>query len=124
MEKKKVMVIDDEEDFLEVIKLNLEETNKYDVRTLSSAKNIISHVHAFEPDVILSDMLMPTGGIEVCQMLNDDPVGTKIPIIIMSGLDKYEDIRKAYNVGVVDYILKPAGKKELIAKIEKALQFK
>lgn len=123
--KKKIMVVDDEEGFLKITKLNLEETNKYDVMTLSSAKDIISHVHAFKPDVILLDMLMPTiGGVEVCEMLNDDPVGSKIPIIIVSALDKNEDRLKAYKAGVVDYILKPAGKNELIVKIEKALTYK
>ena len=125
MEKKKVMVVDDEKDFLEITKLNLEETDKYEVMTLSNAKDIISHVDTFKPDVMLLDMLMPTmGGVEVCEMLNNDPVGAKIPVIIVSALDKDEDKLKAYKAGVVGYISKPAGKNDLIAKIEKALRDK
>lgn len=125
MEKKKVMIVDDEEDFLKITKLNLEETNKYEVKTLLSAKNIISEVHAFCPDVILLDLVMPTvGGIEVCEMLNQDPQSNQIPIIVVSAIRKDEDKRKAYMVGVSDYIVKPVEKNELIAKIEKALQFK
>jgi CheY-like chemotaxis protein len=125
MSKKRVLVIDDEEDFLKITKLNLEETNNYEVMALANARDVISHVHSFNPDVILLDMLMPAiGGVEVCEMLNDDPVGMKIPIIIVSALDKHEDKLKAYRVGVVYYLSKPVGKDELIAKIEKALIFK
>lgn len=125
MAKKRVLVIDDEEDYLKLTKLNLEETNNYEVMTLLSAKDIISRIHSFKPDIILLDMLMPAaGGVEACEMLNADQLGSRIPIIIVSALDKNADRLKAYKAGVVDYISKPAGKDELIAKIEKALQYK
>lgn len=125
MAKKRVLVIDDEEDYLKLTKLNLEETNNYEVMTLLSAKDIISRIHSFKPDIILLDMLMPAaGGVDACEMLNADQLGSRIPIIIVSALDKNADRLKAYKAGVVDYISKPAGKDELIAKIEKALQYK
>jgi CheY-like chemotaxis protein len=125
MEKKKILIVDDEQGFLELVKLNLEKTGNYIVLTLFSAKDIIKHVHSFKPDVILIDILMPKiGGIEACQMLNNDPLGQNIPIIAISALDKDVDKLNAYKVGVVDYIVKPIEKKELIAKIEKALQCK
>jgi two-component system phosphate regulon response regulator PhoB len=125
MEKKKVMVVDDEKDFLRITRLNLEETNRYDVMTLPNAKDILHYIHTFRPDVILLDMLMPaTGGIDVCEILNTDPIGAKIPIIIVSALDKDEDRLKAYKVGVVDYLVKPVGKSDLITKIEKVLRYK
>jgi len=122
MGKKKVMVIDDEPDFLSIVKTNLEETNNYEVKTLSSAKNLISEVYSFEPDVILLDMLMPAvGGVEACAMLNDDPVGKNIPIIIISALFKDQDKYSAYKEGINDYLVKPVGKNDLIAAIEKAI---
>lgn len=125
MAKKKILVVDDEDDYLTITKLNLEETDNYEVMTLSSSKEVVSRVHSFMPDVILLDMLMPAfGGVEVYQMLNNDSVGAGIPIIIVSALDKNEDKLKAYRVGVVDYISKPASKDTLIAKIEKALSLK
>lgn len=124
MSKKRVLVVDDEEDFLKITKLNLEE-NDYEVMTLLNSRDIIPCVHSFEPDVILLDMLMPAiGGVEVCEMLNDDPIGAKTPIIIVSALDKHEDKLKAYRVGVVYYLSKPVSKDDLIAKIEKALIYK
>ena len=119
------MAIDDEEDFLKIVKLNLVETDKYEVLTLSSVKDIISQVHSFKPDIILLDLLMPAvGGLEACEMLNNDPMGSNIPIIVLSALDKNMDKLKAYRLGVVDYLVKPIEKKDLIASIEKALQSK
>jgi CheY-like chemotaxis protein len=122
MAKSKVLVVDDEPDFLMIVKTNLEGTNNYEVKTLLTAKNIISEVYSFQPDVILLDMLMPAvGGVEACAMLNDDPIGKNTPIIIVSALFKDQDKYSAYKEGINDYLVKPVGKDELIAAIEKAL---
>jgi len=123
--KKRILVIDDEKDFLKITKLNLEETGRFEVMALSNAKDMISWLHNFKPDVILLDLLMPEiGGMEACEMLNNDPIGKGVPIIILSALEKDSDKRSAYKKGVVDYLVKPIEKKDLIAKIEKALQYK
>jgi len=123
--KKKVLVVDDETAFLRIVKLNLEETNNYEVLTLSSAEDILFQVHAFKPDIILLDILLPgIKGLEACEMLNKDSIGASTPIIILSALDKVTDKLRAFKVGVVDYLVKPIGKEELIAKIEKALRAK
>ncbi|UCB57033.1 MAG: response regulator [Candidatus Omnitrophota bacterium] len=123
--KKKIMIIDDEENFLEITKMNLEKTGNYEVATYANAKDIISHIHSFKPNVILLDLLMPgIGGVEVCQMLNDDAFASNIPIIVVSALDKDTDKLKAYKAGVVDYITKPTGVKELVNKIETAIRHK
>lgn len=124
-DKNKIMVVDDEEGFLIVTKLNLEQTGKYKVLTLSSPKGILYHIHTFKPDVVLLDVLMPeVDGIEVCDILNDDPLGSKIPVIIISALDTNKDKLRAFKAGVVDYITKPAKTEEIIAKIEKVLENK
>ena len=72
--KRKVLVVDDEADFLRLVKLNLEETGNYEVLTLLSAKDIVSQAKVFKPDIILLDIIMPgIKGIEACEMLNNDP---------------------------------------------------
>ncbi len=121
----KVLVVDDEQDFLKITKMNLEDTGRFSVETLFQTKDIIPTVHSFHPDVILLDILMPgVGGIEACQMLNDDPVGGGTPIIILSALDKEQDKKKAFRLGVVDYLVKPVEKSEIISRIEKAVKLK
>jgi DNA-binding response OmpR family regulator len=123
--KRKVMLVDDEEHFLKITKINLEKTGKYEVETISDAADIVSRVKSFNPDIILLDILMPkVDGVEVCKMLNGDPVVSRIPIITLSALDTDKDKLMMYKLGIVDFLVKPIEKDELISKIEKALQYK
>jgi CheY-like chemotaxis protein len=57
-------------------------------------------------------------------MLNKDSIGGRIPIIILSALDKDTDKLRTFKVGVLDYLIKPIKKEDLIRKIEKLAQFK
>ena len=108
-----------------ITKLNLEKTGKYEIMTLSSAKNIITKLHEFKPDVILLDILMPgIDGLTACEMLNKDPLGISTPIIIISALSSNRDKLKAYKLGIVDYLTKPVDKDTIIASIEKSFKYK
>ena len=123
--KNKIMVIDDEEDIASMIKMLIEHSGDYEVMALSEAKDIIRHIHTFKPDVILLDLLMPgPGGLDVCDMLNHDPIGLSIPVIVVSGLDKPADRVKAYKFGISDYLVKPVDDVKLIKAIEKAIELK
>ena len=125
MKKIKVMIVDDEEDFIKIMQINLENTGKYEVQTLSDAREIMLRVKSFIPDVILLDILMPKmDGVETCRILNEDSVGIGIPIIALSALDTNKDKLMMYKLGVVDFLVKPIEIDDLIAKIEKALQNK
>jgi len=125
VEKKRIMLVDDEEDVLKTTKLILEQAGNFEVLALSNAKDIITQLHNFKPDVILLDLLMPfIGGIEVCEMLNKDSMGKQVPIIILSALSKDSDKLISYKSGAVDYIVKPIDSEALIKKIEKVLRFK
>jgi len=125
MDRKKIMIVDDEEDFRKITKLNLEGSGKFEVMTLPNAKDIMAQVHSFMPEVILLDLLMPgIGGMEICEMLNNDPLGQRIPIIVLTALESDSDKLNAYKRGVVDYLVKPIEKDALIAKIERALEIK
>lgn len=125
MEKKKILVVDDEENITSMIKARLEYAGKYEVKILSDASGIIEQVREFKPDVILLDLLMPDiGGLEVCRRLNDDPQAYSVPLIVVSGLSRDIDKLKAYRLGIVDYIVKPFEAKDLIAAIEKAVEYK
>lgn len=119
------MIIDDEESFALMIKMRIEHSGDYEVMVLSEAKDIISHIHNFRPDVILLDLLMPgAGGLDACDMLNNDSLGQSIPVIIVSGLDKKTDKIKAFKFGVTDYLVKPVDNAELMQAIEKAIKSK
>lgn len=125
MNKKRVLIVDDEEDFIKIAKINLEGTGKFEVFGLSDARDILLRVKEFKPDVILLDILMPKlDGVEACRILNQDPLGARIPIITLSALDTDKDRLMMYKLGVVDFIVKPVENEELIVKINKALEGK
>jgi len=122
MEKKKVMLVDDEEDFLKLTKLNLEATGRFEVLALTSGVDIIVRLYDFKPDIIVLDILMPkVDGIEICHILNNDPLGQRTPLIVLSALFKEVDKLKAYKLGILDYVVKPVDAATLISKIDKAL---
>jgi len=71
------------------------------------------------------DLLMPgVGGLDACDMLNNDPLGQTIPVIVVSGLDKRADKIKAFKFGVVDYLVKPIDDTKLLEAIAKAIEYK
>lgn len=71
-----------------------------------------------EFDLILLDIMMPEiNGSEVCQRLKADKTTADIPIIFLSGKDSIDDIQKAYEVGGIDYIIKPFMDIELKTKV-------
>jgi len=123
MAKKNILIVDDEDNFTKLVKLNLEATGNFEVMVLSGPKDLLTSLRRFKPDLILLDLLMPgTGGLEVCDILNDDEYGRKVPVIILSALDKMADKSNAYKKGAVDYLVKPIETEELISRIDKVLQ--
>ena len=85
MEKKRVLIIDDEASFTRMVKLNLEKTGTFEVREENKAAYALAAAREFKPDVILLDVIMPTmdGGDVAAQIRNDRHLkGT--PIIFLT----------------------------------------
>lgn len=124
MKKNKIMIIDDEYGAVSLLKHRLE-CEGYDVLALSDAKGVISELHSFVPDIIILDLLMPEyGGLDVCAMLNKDPIGLNTPVIVVSGLNNDVDKKKAYGLGVGEYFVKPVDIDVLLAAIKKHIKNK
>lgn len=124
VEKKKVFIAEDEEDSFQSLKKLLTMSN-FQVEGTTKSKEIISRVKSYQPDIILLDLLMPNlGGLEICEMLNNDKEIKHIPIIIISALGSETDIKKAYQLGAVDYITKPYDYKTVVNKINKFIAYK
>jgi len=120
--KKKIMIIDDEESFALMLKMRIESSGDYEVTVSPETKDIISRIHDIRPDVILLDLIMPkVNGLDARDMLSSDPVGKKIPVIIVSGIDQSMDKDQAYKFGAVDYIVKPVDDAKLLEAVEKAI---
>lgn len=87
MDKKKILIVDDEENFAELTKLNLEKTEKYEVATESKGANAMEAVRKFRPDLVLLDILMPDmDGGDIAFQLKNDKATKDIPIVFVSAL--------------------------------------
>lgn len=119
MMKYKILIIDDEEMILKMLKNNLEIEEGYQVFTASSAKEALNLL-TVEPDVILLDINMPEmDGLELCQLIREH---ISCPIIFLTARVTEEDIIKGLAVGGDDYITKPFSVDELLARLSAHLR--
>ncbi len=123
MNRKKILIIDDEDDFCFFVKLNLQKTGKYQVFTATSGMEGISLARQLKPDFIFLDMVMPKmGGTEVAKTLLEDESTRIIPFVFVSAVMKnYEIAKCGGHIGARDFIAKPVTPEKLIEKIEQML---
>lgn len=113
----KVLVVDDEESILELLKYNLEKSG-YDVKTAGDGAKAVEIAKKFTPDLVLLDIMMPKmDGVETCRLLRDMPELQKTFIIFLTARsEEYSEVA-AFDVGADDYITKPIKPRALISRI-------
>jgi len=121
-EKKKIIVIDDEETILKLTKSML--AFNYDVTTVTSGKAALDlFFQGYTPDLVLLDLTMPEmGGWSVFVRIRNLTKLHKVPIVIYTTSEDKQDNDKAREIGAVDYIIKPCKKDELLSRIEKVIR--
>ena len=121
MEKKKILIIDDERDLVDFVKIRLE-TNDYQVFSAYSGEEGIVTCVRENPDLVLLDILIPKiDGFKVCQALKKAPSTAGIPIIMLTAKDRTEDIKSAKEAGADGYIIKPFDSATLLLSIKDQL---
>ena len=113
----KVLVVDDEEPILELLKYNLEKQG-YDVRTAGEGVEAVEIARKFHPDLVLLDIMMPKmDGVEACRQIRAMPelVNTFI-VFLTARAEEYSEIA-AFDGGADDYILKPIKPRALMSRI-------
>ena len=123
MEKKRILVIDDEKEFTELVKLNLEETGKYEVREENKGLHGFVAAKQFKPDLILLDILMPDlGGSEIAYQLKNDKETQDIPIAFLTAvITKEETDYQSSIIGGHPFIAKPVTARQLINTVKKII---
>ena len=121
MHKKRILVIDDEETFTQFIKMNLEATGKYEVRTENKGSLGLLAAKQFKPELILLDLIMPDmGGGEVSCELKIDEDTKAIPIVYLTAVMTKEEVEaRSGVVSGLPVVAKPVSIEELINVIEK-----
>ena len=122
MSKGRILVVDDEEDILELVKYNLEREG-YLVDCVDTGEEAIERAVAIRPDGILLDLMLPgVDGIEVCRELRKNPDTRTIPIIMMTAKGEEAEVVSGLEVGADDYVPKPFSTKVLVARLRALLR--
>jgi|SRR5208337_167449 len=121
MDKKRILIIDDEPDFVRVVQLRLEAAG-YQVLAAFDGMQGVSAAHKEKPDVIILDIMMPAmHGHRVCEALKKSAKTWTIPIIYLTAKGNKEDEELAYKLGAEHFLTKPYDPQVLLRIIEKAL---
>ena len=122
MSREKVVIIEDESDIREVLEHNLSREG-YRVLSSSDGESGLNMVKTEAPDIVLLDLMLPgLDGVEVCRRLKEDPLTRRIPIIMVTAKGEESDIVLGLGVGADDYLPKPFGSKELVARVKAVLR--
>lgn len=121
MNKKKILIVDDERNFAEMVKLVLESTDRYKVKIELDSSNALSAAYEYLPDLILLDVIMANAeGPDVAAALREDPVLKEIPIIFLTATVTQKEVDEEGGViGGHPFVAKPSSLETLLDAIEK-----
>ena len=117
----RILVVDDEQDLLEILKFNLE-TEGYEVVTATSAEEALQlDIASF--DLLLLDVMMGgMSGFAMARQLKDNPATAQVPIIFLTARDTENDTVTGFNLGADDYISKPCALREVMVRVRAVLR--
>ena len=120
-QNQRILVVDDEQDLLEILKFNLE-TEGYEVQTATSAEEAQTlDIASF--DLLLLDVMMGgMSGFAMARKLKDNPTTANVPIIFLTARDTENDTVTGFNLGADDYISKPFSLREVMVRVRAVLR--
>ena len=118
----KILVVDDEENIRALVRFNLEKAG-YQIMEASNGKNALEIIAEDRPDLIILDLMLPViDGLDVCRKLKGSLITSAIPIIMLTAKSDEVDRVIGLELGADDYLTKPFGPRELIARIKAVLR--
>ncbi len=122
MAKERILVVEDDDDILQLLKYNLAKEG-YLVTGVASGEEALKAVKLNVPDLILLDLMLPgVDGLEVCRMLKRDDQTSRIPIIMLTAKGEEADIVTGLELGADDYVTKPFSPRVLLARVRTVLR--
>jgi two-component system phosphate regulon response regulator PhoB len=124
MAKKKILLIEDDEDIQELVSYHLGKEG-FVVHVVGAGEAALESARKLTPDLILLDLMLPgIDGLQVCRNLRNDPKTRHIPIVMVTAKGEETDIVTGLEVGADDYLTKPFSPKVLIARIRNIMRRK
>lgn len=124
MARERILVVDDEQDILELIRYNLSREG-YQLDTVLSGEEALKIARDRHPDLIILDLMLPgIDGLDVCRLLKGETRTTGIPIIMLTAKGEDSDVVTGLELGAEDYMTKPFSPKVLIARVRNILRRK
>jgi two-component system phosphate regulon response regulator PhoB len=124
MAHERVLVVDDEEEILELLRYNLEKQG-YRVQCAASGEEAVRMARAELPDLIVLDLMLPgMDGMEVSRRLKRDPLTQAVPIIMLTAKGEESDVVSGLELGAEDYVTKPFSPRVLVARVRAVLRRK
>jgi two-component system response regulator MprA len=118
----KVLVVDDEENIIELIRLGLRYEG-FEVEVASNGEQALMLAQRVSPDLIILDVMMPgIDGLEVCRRLRHNPTTNDIPVLMLTAKDEVSDRILGLQTGADDYLTKPFDFYELLERIKAILR--
>ncbi|HNW31527.1 MAG TPA: response regulator [Caldisericia bacterium] len=122
MPRENMLVVDDEEDILELLRYNLAK-NGFNVTTATSGEDALKTTKTKTFDIILLDLMLPgIDGLDVCKELKKNQSTSSIPIIMLTAKGEEADIVAGLELGADDYVTKPFSPRVLVSRIKAVLR--
>jgi DNA-binding response OmpR family regulator len=122
MPNEKILIVDDEEDILELLKYNLSREG-YKVSCAASGEETLRAVRSGIPDLIVLDLMLPgIDGLDVARQLKNDSKTRDVPIVMLTAKGEEADIVTGLELGADDYITKPFSPRVLLARVRAVLR--
>ena len=121
MHRKKIFLVEDEEDLVEILNFNLERAG-FEVNYTSNGEKALNYLKNNTPDLILLDWMLPgLSGLNICRIIKENEAIKRIPVIMLTAKSQDSNIVAGFENGADDYVTKPFSPKVLLARIKKIL---
>ena len=118
----KVLVVDDEQDILELIRHSLAKEG-FEVHVAANGAQAIEQARKVKPEIIIMDVMMPVmDGMEACRQLKDNPDTKNIPVIFLTARSEEFAELAGFEAGADDYIAKPVRNRVLLSRVKAILR--
>ena len=116
--KRKILVVDDDEDLVELINDALERDGRFDIRTVNNGFGAGMLIKEFRPDLVVLDIMLPDiNGKEVCNLVRGDKTMDDVRIVCISGMVEQDKIQELRDAGANDFLKKPFDVDHLVSRV-------